>query len=524
MKYYRSHILISMDELSLQAGAKEIERVLIQELKKNDLLDEIAVLPTGTLGYFNQEVCLLILPDNVVYRSVKTEDVPDIVNEHLLKGRQVKRLLFGEGQAQRINLDYQKRIVLEHSGIINPESIEEYIAYDGYEAWLKALLNMKPEAVSEEIKSSGLRGRGGAGFPTGLKWSFTAPLKGKQKYLLVNADEGEPGTFKDRLIMEGDPHKLLEGMMIAGYAIGATIGYIYIRGEYKLCVERLQKAIDHAYKYGFLGKNILQSGFDFDIEIKIGAGAYVCGEETAMIESLEGKRGNPRVKPPFPGVAGIWQNPTVVNNVETIANVPSIILKGAKWFSSIGTPESCGSKVYTIMGDVQNPGLCEVNMGTPLRSIIENYAGGMLHGKRFKAALVGGAAGAFIPERLLDVKMDFHNLAEFKAVLGSGAVLVMSEDKCIAEMLWSILRFFRHESCGKCSPCNKGTELLYRLMTTVISGKGTGEEFDKLTSVAEGMKVSLCALGQSPLMPIKSALQYFPDDFWGYVKKTVNKK
>jgi NADH:ubiquinone oxidoreductase subunit F (NADH-binding)/(2Fe-2S) ferredoxin len=520
MKYYRAHILISMDENSLQAGAKEIEKGFIQELKKKNLQEEVSVLPTGTLGYFRQEVCILILPDNIVYRNVSQEDVTEIVSEHLLKGRPVKRLIYGENQAEKVKLSKQKRIVLEHSGLINPESIEEYIAYEGYEACLNTLLKKKPEEVVEEVKKSGLRGRGGAGFPTGLKWSFTQPIKAAQKFLLINADEGEPGTFKDRLIMEGDPHKILEGMIIAGYAIGATTGYIYIRGEYKLCIKRMQKAIEQAYEFGFLGKNIAETGFDFDIEIKIGAGAYVCGEETAMIESLEGKRGNPRVKPPFPGVAGIWNKPTVVNNVETIANIPSVMLKGADWYRTIGTPESCGTKVYTIMGDVQNPGLCEVEMGTPLRVIIDDYAGGMLQGKRFKTALVGGAAGAFIPYHLLDVKMDFHNLAGYKAVLGSGAILVMSEEKCIAEMLWSILKFFRHESCGKCSPCSKGTEILYRLITKVIRGKGSENDLKQLLSVSEGMKISLCALGQSPVMPIKSALQYFPEDFKGYLTTT----
>jgi len=401
--------------------------------------------------------------------------------------------------------------------VIDPESIEEYIGKNGYEAWLKALLEMNPEDIVNEVKKSGLRGRGGAGFPAGLKWSFTSPLKTDQKYLLVNADEGEPGTFKDRLIMEGDPHKLIEGMMIASYAIGAAKAFIYIRGEYKLCIARLRKAIDQAYDYGFLGKNLFDSGFDLDIEIKIGAGAYVCGEETAMIESLEGKRGNPRVKPPYPGVAGIWQKPTVVNNVETIANISSIIRKGAEWYSSIGTPESCGTKVYTIMGDVVRPGLCEVEMGTTLRTIINEYGGGMLKGKKFKAALVGGAAGAFIPSEMLDIKMDFHNLAEFKAVLGSGAIMVLSEDKCIAEMLLSILKFFRHESCGKCTPCSKGTELLYKTIKKIILGRGTPNDLDILISTSEKMKISLCALGQSPVMPIKSAIEYFPDDFSGYL-------
>jgi len=373
---------------------------------------------------------------------------------------------------------------------------------------------MKPEQIVDEVKASGLRGRGGAGFPTGLKWSFTAPIQGKQKLFVINADEGEPGTFKDRLIMEGDPHKLLEGVMISSFAVGATKAYIYIRGEYKLCINRLEIAIKDAYEYGLIGKNIFESGFDLDIYIKIGAGAYVCGEETALIESMEGNRGNPRSKPPFPGVEGAWKLPTVVNNVETIANVPGIITNGAEWFQGYG-PEGCnGTKVYTIMGDVNLPGLCEVDMGTSLRTIIDEFGGGVKEGHQFKAALVGGAAGVFLPLKRLDVNMDYNSLREYAAVLGSGAILVMDERADIVELLYSVIRFFRHESCGKCSPCANGNEMLYQLISKIRKGEGTEKDLDNMIVIADAMfHTSFCALGQSLVMPIKSALEHFRADF-----------
>jgi len=417
-------------------------------------------------------------------------------------------------------LNYENRIVLRNSGVIDPENIEEYIGVGGYEAWEKALTQMKPEEIVKEVKESGLRGRGGAGFPTGVKWSFTAPLQVPQKYVVVNADEGEPGTFKDRLIMEGDPHQLLEGVMICARAVGATKAYIYIRGEYKLCIERLRKAIAQAYEYGLLGKNIFDSGFDLDIDIKIGAGAYVCGEETALIESLEGNRGNPRWKPPFPGVEGLWKAPTVVNNVETLANVPFIIKNGAEAFKAHGTPQSTGTKVYTILGDVTYPGLCEVDMGTPLRTIINEYAGGMKKGFRFKAALVGGAAGVLLPEKLLDVNMDFASLNEYAAVLGSGTILVLNEHQSIVDLLWSILRFFRHESCGKCSACRNGCQQLYELITKIKKGEGTMEDVDLMLTIADTMfATSFCALGQSPVMPVRSAIENFGDEFQEITKR-----
>ena len=419
----------------------------------------------------------------------------------------------------KYNFNYKNRIVLENSGIIDPENIEEYIGAGGYEAWEKVLTQMKPTEVVDKVKASGLLGRGGAAFPTGLKWSFTVPLDVEQKYIVINADEGEPGTFKDRLIMEGDPHKLLEGTMIAAYAVGASKSYIYIRGEYKLCIFRLEKAIAQANKYGILGKNIFGSGFNHEIEIKIGAGAYVCGEETALIESMEGNRGTPRSKPPFPGVEGAWRNPTVVNNVETIANVSAIIKNGSDWYKTLGIKGCYGTKVYTMMGDVKLPGLCEAEMGTSLRYIINEYGGGMKGGKHFKTALVGGAAGVFLPNEMLDVKMDFNSLKEYSAVLGSGAILIMNEDVDIVEMLWSVIRFFRHESCGKCNPCSNGNTVLFNLIDKIRKGKGKEADLDELIRVSEAMYLtSFCALGQSPLMPIKSAIDNFREDFLARMK------
>lgn len=514
MKFYRSHVLIAKDDNSLAADVSKFEAILRAELQKNNLADEINVLETGGLGYFGTGISITVYPDRIFYVNLKEEDISEIVTEHLLKGKAISRLALQTTITDRYNFNYRKRIVLQNSGIINPEDIEDYIGTDGYVAWEKALLEMERDEIIEEVKLSGLRGRGGAGFPAGLKWSFTAPLKADQKYLVVNADEGEPGTFKDRLIMEGDPHKLLEGMMIASYAIGANLAYIYIRGEYKLCINRLQIAINQAKEYGVLGKDIFGSGYDLDIQIKVGAGAYVCGEETALIESIEGNRGIPRSKPPFPGVAGAWQKPTVVNNVETITNVPAIIKNGAKWYRGFGEAGCFGTKVFTLMGDVKLPGLCEVDMGTTLRDIINEFGGGMKEGKQFKAALVGGAAGVFLSNKLLDAKMDFNSLKEYAAVLGSGAILVMNDQVDIVEMLWSIIRFFRHESCGKCIPCAKGNTVLYKLIDGIRKGIGREADLDELVKVSEAMyRTSFCALGQSPYMPVKSAIDNFREDF-----------
>ena len=392
MKIYRSHVLFYVDELSLKAGIKKIEALLKEEIAKHNLENEINILETASISNFGKGVTMVVYPEKVTYSNIMPDDIPIIVKEHFLKGRPVKNLMSKkESVVSEYEFGYDKRIVLKNSGKIDPESIDEYLGVGGYEALEKVLTSMTPTQVVDEVKKSNLRGRGGAGFPTGLKWSFTAPLKAKQKYVVVNADEGEPGTFKDRLIMEGDPHKLLEGVMIASYAIGASQAFIYIRGEYKLCINRLQKAINQAKEYGLLGENIFGTDFSLDIKIYIGAGAYVCGEETALIESMEGKRGNPRMKPPFPGVKGAWEKPTVVNNVETLSNVPDIILKGGDWFKNIGAEGSPGTKVFTVIGDVNTPGLCEVPMGTSLRSIIDKYGGGIKDDKKFKAALVGGA-------------------------------------------------------------------------------------------------------------------------------------
>ena len=529
MKIVTKYVLFGIDEDTLVAGARKIENSFKEALKKYELDEEIKIIETGSMGISKKGVVILIQPDDVYYVNVTSEDVEKIVAEHLLKGRVVKEKVYtGKIDTGVISfkenaqeLKKQKRIVLANSGLIDPENIEEYIAVNGYEALGKAVTELGRDAIISIVKKSGLRGRGGAGFPTGLKWSFTAPLEETPKYLVCNADEGEPGTFKDRLIMEGDPHKLIEGMAIAGFAIGAEKGFVYIRGEYHLSIERMRKAIEDARKYGILGENIFGSGFNFDIEIKVGAGAYVCGEETALINSLEGGRGNPRVKPPFPGVKGLWQKPTVVNNVETLANVPAIILNGADWYRSFGVESAPGTKVYTILGHVNNPGLIEVEMGTPLRDIIYKYAGGV-KGGAFKTALIGGAAGAFVGEDMLDIPMDYDSLGEYKAVLGSGAILVMNETTCVVDMLKNVLKFFKHESCGKCTPCRVGTKQLYSIIDGITKGKGTEKDYNQLLSVSEAMKyTSLCALGQSPYLVIHSAAKYFEDEIMEHIKRKV---
>lgn len=522
----RMHVLFPFDPDTLLSGVKEFEAALLKELKKRNLENEVKVLETGSIGVTGKGILMVVYPEGVYYSNLKISDIPRIVEEHFIKGRPVKEFLLGEVPARFVKREKlglvreQRRVVLENAGIIDPENIEEYIATGGYEALEKVLTSMKPEEVIDEVKKSGLRGRGGAGFPTGLKWELTRKAEGDEKYIICNADEGEPGTFKDRLILEGDPHKLLEGMIIGGYAIGASKGYIYVRGEYELSINRIQKAIDDAYKYNILGKNILGTDFSFDLEIKKGAGAYVCGEETALIESLEGKRGQPRNKPPYPVTHGLWMKPTAVNNVETIANVPPIVMRGAEWFRKLGTEKCPGTKVFTILGHVVYPGLIEVEMGTTLRDIIFNYGGGIKDGKKFKGALVGGAAGVFVPQKLLDVKMDFDSLKEYKAVLGSGAILVLNEDTCMVDMLFSIIRFFKHESCGQCSPCRIGTYELYTLINKVRSGEAKEEDLEMMIGLSEVMNdSSFCPLGQSLIMPVKSAIENFREEFVAHFDK-----
>lgn len=517
-KIFRSHILISMDP-----KATGIYEKLKKEIEKNGLTNEIMVTQSGNLGISGKGVVLVVYPEGVCYVNVKSDDVDRIIKEHLIKGKILKDLLIEDQVIKKDGVLFERpkeeRIVLKGVGEIDPENIDEYKKIGGFEALEKSLLQMKPEDVINQVKESGLRGRGGAGFPTGLKWSFTAPLKG-EKYIICNADEGEPGTFKDRLIMEGVPFRLIEGMIIAGYAIGASKGYIYIRGEYALSIKRIENSIKKCKEYNLLGKNILKSDFSFDIEVKKGAGAYVCGEETSLIESMEGKRGNPRNKPPFPGVKGFKDKPSVVNNVETLANVPEIINRGSEWYKKIGTPKCPGTKIYTLMGDVLYPGLIEVPMGITLKDIIFKFGGGLKEGKKFKAALIGGAAGAFVSEKQIDVKMDFDSLGEYSAVLGSGAILVLSEERNTYETLDSILQFFKHESCGKCSPCRIGTNQLSIMSKNILNGKATIKDWEKMKELSYVMKLtSFCPLGQSPYIPINSFSKYLEDD----VKKILNK-
>ncbi len=523
MSIFRTHILVPVDEGTVLAGAFEVKRKLEQAILQKGLEKEVKVVESGTVGILGKGVILVVYPERIYYTNVRPGDVTLIVDEHLLKGRippglkhRTLDIQAGLKSLHSTGLTrVQKRVVLDKAWRIAPDNIGEVLAAGGYGA-LEKILGEKitPEAVIDTVKKSGLRGRGGAGFPTGMKWEATRNASGDQKYVICNADEGEPGTFKDRLILEGDPHKLIEAMIIAGFAIGATKGYIYIRGEYGLSIERMQKAIDQAREFSLLGANVLETGLCFDLEIKKGAGAYICGDETALIESLEGKRGNPRVKPPYPVTNGLWQKPTAVNNVETLANIPQIIAQGHQWFHTMGTEKCPGTKVFTILGHIESPGLIEVEMGTPLREIIFSYGGGISGGKRFKAALLGGASGVFLPEKLLDVHMDLESLKENKAVLGSGAILVMNDEASIPDMLFSILKFYAHESCGQCAPCRIGTHQLLQLAWKIREGKGQVEDIESMLRLAELMwQSSLCPLGQSVITPVKSAIENFRDEF-----------
>ncbi len=518
-------VLIPIDDGTLEAGARAVEDELLKEIKRRKLEDTVKVLETGSIGVANKGVILIVYPDGTHYSNVKTTDVPDIVENHLVRNEVVERLVMKE-EPKKEAVKYggrkkETRILLKRVGVINPESIDEYLADGGYEA-LKKALKMKPENIVEIIKSSGLRGKGGAGFPTGIKWESVLNQKTNPKYVICNADEGEPGTFKDRVIIEGDPHRILEAMIIAGYSTGSNQGYIYIRGEYAKTINRMQKAIDDAYEKGFLGKSILGSGFDFDIEIKKGAGSYVCGEETALLESLEGKKAQPRHKPPFPTESGLWGKPTLINNVETLANIPDIILNGPEWFKKFGTEKSPGTKVFTLIGDVVHPGVVEVEMGTKLRELIYEYGGGIKHNAKFKAALIGGAAGAFLGKEMLDVGLSYEELGEYNAVLGSGAVFVMNENKCIVDVLWSIFRFFKHESCGQCVPCRIGQVQMFKFVEKVKNGTATQDILDKMFDLAVLMRDSLiCALGQSAYLSISSAVRFFKDELEQHFKNKI---
>ncbi|MGI6279493.1 MAG: NADH-quinone oxidoreductase subunit NuoF [Acutalibacteraceae bacterium] len=531
----RAHVLICGGTGCTSSGSVAIQEAFRKNIEALGLSDEIKVVQTGCFGLCALGPVVIIYPDGTFYSRVTTDDVKEIVSEHLLKGRIVERLVYndtGEDTAVEENVPValsdttfyksQNRVVLRNCGVIDPENIDEYIAMDGYAALAKVLTEMTPEEVIKVVTDSGLRGRGGGGFPTGLKWSLTAPNKADQKYVVCNADEGDPGAFMDRSVLEGDPHCLVEAMAIAGYAIGATEGYVYVRAEYPIAVKRLQKAIDDARAYGLLGKNIFNSGFDFDLHIRLGAGAFVCGEETALMTSIEGNRGEPRPRPPYPAVKGLFGKPTVENNVETFANIPQIILRGAEWFASMGTEKSKGTKVFALGGNIHNTGLVEIPMGTTLRHIIEDIGGGIPNGKKFKAAQTGGPSGGCIPASLIDTPVDYDNLTAIGCMMGSGGLIVMDEDTCMVDMAKFFLEFTVDESCGKCTPCRVGTKRLLELLDKITEGKGTLEDIDRLEELCKYIKQnSLCGLGQTAPNPVLSTLNFFRDE---YVAHVVDKK
>ncbi|MBO4902943.1 MAG: NADH-quinone oxidoreductase subunit NuoF [Lachnospiraceae bacterium] len=526
---YRSHVLVCGGTGCTSSGSQEILQNLEQELKKNGLEDEIAIVKTGCHGLCAKGPIMVVYPDAVFYSEVKPEDVAEIVSEHLLKGRPVERLIYDENEPEesRVSLNdtnfYKKqtRIALRNCGVINPENIDEYIATRGYEALGKVLTEMTPDEVIQLILDSGLRGRGGAGFPTGLKWRFASGNRGNvQKYVCCNADEGDPGAFMDRSVLEGDPHVVLEAMAIAGYAIGSNQGYIYVRAEYPIAIERLRIAIGQAREYGLLGKDIFGTGFDFDIDLRLGAGAFVCGEETALMTSIEGNRGEPRPRPPFPAVKGLFGKPTILNNVETWANIPQIILNGPEWFSSVGTEKSKGTKVFALGGKINNTGLVEIPMGTTLRTVIEDIGGGIPGGKKFKAAQTGGPSGGCIPAEHFDIEIDYDNLLAIGSMMGSGGLIVMDEDNCMVDIAKFFLQFTVDESCGKCTPCRVGTKRMLEILDKITEGKGTMEDLTTLEDLAYYIKESaLCGLGQTAPNPVLSTLRYFRDEYEAHIKE-----
>jgi len=527
MEFYRAHVLICGGTGCTSSNSLKIRQELEAQLNKNNLDKEVKIVLTGCFGLCAEGPIVVVYPEGVMYTMVKVEDVQEIVEEHLLKGRPVKRLMAGDKESADTsrsldNVDFfrrQVRVALRNCGVINPENIDEYIAYDGYKALAKVLTEMKPEEVIDEIKKSGLRGRGGAGFPTGLKWELTRKSQGDKKYVCCNADEGDPGAFMDRSILEGDPHSVIEAMAIAGYAIGADQGYIYVRAEYPIAVKRLQIAINQAKEYGLLGKNIFGTDFSFDLELRLGAGAFVCGEETALITSIEGHRGEPKPKPPFPAVSGLWEKPTLINNVETYANIPVILNRGADWFASIGTEKSKGTKVFAVGGKINNTGLVEIPIGTTLREVIYDIGGGIPNGKKFKAAQTGGPSGGCIPASHLDTPIDYETLRELGSMMGSGGLIIMDEDNCMVDIAKFFLEFTVDESCGKCPPCRIGTKRMLEILDKITSGKGEMEDIDKLETLANNIISSaLCGLGQSAPQPVLSTLRYFRDEYIAHVR------
>ena len=529
---YRTHVLICGGTGCTSSGSAAIEKALVSEIAKNGLTEEVQVVKTGCFGLCALGPIMIVYPEGTFYSMVKEEDIPEIVEEHLLKGRVVTRLVYQEtvtdngikSLQETAFYKKQNRVALRNCGVINPENIEEYIGENGYQALAKVLTEMTPEDVIQTILDSGLRGRGGGGFPTGMKWKLARNIvkDADQKYVCCNADEGDPGAFMDRSVLEGDPHVVLEAMAIAGYAIGATQGYIYVRAEYPIAVERLEIAIKQAREYGLLGKNIFGTDFSFDIGLRLGAGAFVCGEETALMTSIEGNRGEPRPRPPFPAEKGLFQKPTILNNVETYANIPQIILNGADWFASMGTEKSKGTKVFALGGKIHNTGLVEVPMGTTLRTVIEEIGGGIPNGKKFKAAQTGGPSGGCIPAEHMDIPIDYDNLISIGSMMGSGGLIVMDEDNCMVDIAKFFLEFTVDESCGKCTPCRIGTKRMYEMLDKITRGQATLEDIDKLEELCYYIKQnSLCGLGQTAPNPVLSTLRYFRDE---YIAHVVDKK
>lgn len=527
---YRSHVLVCGGTGCTSSHSAEIIAEFEKEIAEKGLADEIKVIRTGCFGLCALGPIVVVYPEGAFYSQIKVEDVPEIVDEHLIKGRIVKYLLYDDTVAgdtvKSLNetqfYKKQKRVALRNCGVIDPENINEYIAMDGYQALAKCLTEYTPDEVIQIVKDSGLRGRGGGGFPTGLKWSFTRKNQADQKYVVCNADEGDPGAFMDRSVLEGDPHCIVEAMAICGYATGATEGYIYVRAEYPIAVKRLQIAIDEARELGLLGKNIFDSGFDFDLHIRLGAGAFVCGEETALMTSIEGNRGEPRPRPPFPAEKGLFGKPTTENNVETFANIPQIILHGAESFASMGTERSKGTKVFALGGNIKHTGLVEIPMGTTLREIVEDIGGGIPNGRKFKAAQTGGPSGGCIPASLMDTEIDYDNLTAIGCMMGSGGLIVMDDSNCMVDIAKFFLDFTVDESCGKCSPCRIGTRRMQEILEKIIAGKATLEDLDKLEELAHYIKEnSLCGLGQTAPNPVLATLKFFRDE---YIAHIVDKK
>ena len=527
---YRSHVLVCGGTGCTSSHSAEIIAEFEKEIAEKGLADEIKVIRTGCFGLCALGPIVVVYPEGAFYSQIKVEDVPEIVDEHLIKGRIVKHLLYDDTVAgdtvKSLNetqfYKKQKRVALRNCGVIDPENINEYIAMDGYQALAKCLTEYTPDEVIQIVKDSGLRGRGGGGFPTGLKWSFTRKIQADQKYVVCNADEGVPGAFMDRSVLEGDPHCIVEAMAICGYATGATEGYIYVRAEYPIAVKRLQIAIDEARELGLLGKNIFDSGFDFDLHIRLGAGAFVCGEETALMTSIEGNRGEPRPRPPFPAEKGLFGKPTTENNVETFANIPQIILHGAESFASMGTERSKGTKVFALGGNIKHTGLVEIPMGTTLREIVEDIGGGIPNGRKFKAAQTGGPSGGCIPASLMDTEIDYDNLTAIGCMMGSGGLIVMDDSNCMVDIAKFFLDFTVDESCGKCSPCRIGTRRMQEILEKIIAGKATLEDLDKLEELAHYIKEnSLCGLGQTAPNPVLATLKFFRDE---YIAHIVDKK